>query len=326
LFYLMYRLINTDEVFEQFCLVHVLGCAYLGWLIYLAPDAGRLESVGGAGIGNANTLGMHLATGLIMGGFLLFTVHGWKRWLIVGVLPFIVNGLFQTETRGAFVGLFLGGLATIYLKPKNIRKKFYALAVLAIVSAMSLANEALVTRLATMQAAVDESVGWDNSARSRVEIILAQWEMFVDHPFGVGHQGTAILSPKYIDEVWLDPTAKARASHNTIMTILVDQGIPGIVLFTSLAILIVRMLRSLKSLDHAGLPFRQAVFRAMIGGVLCTIIGAGLFAQYFKAEVLIWSLALLAILWRQSADTRLGKIDGSVSQPVANSSVRAPEI
>ena len=107
LFYLMYRLINTEEDFEQFCLAHVLGCAYLGWLIYLAPDTGRLENVGGPGIGNANTLGMHVATGLVMGGFLLFTLRGWKRWLIVGVMPFIVNGLFQTETRGAFVGLFV---------------------------------------------------------------------------------------------------------------------------------------------------------------------------------------------------------------------------
>lgn len=316
LFYLMYRLIDTEEDFEQFCLAHVLGCAFLGWLIYLAPDAGRLESVGGPGIGNANTLGMHIATGLIIGGFLLFTLRGWKRWFIVGAMPFIVNGLFQTETRGAFVGLFLGGLATIYLKPRIIRKRFYALAVLGIVAALSFANQALVTRLATMGAAVDESTEWDNSAISRIETALAQWEMFVDYPFGVGHQGTAILSTEYIDEAWLDPAVNARSSHNTVMTVLVDQGIPGIILFAILFVVIFKMLRSLKSLDRAGLPFRQGVFRAMIGGVLCTIIGAGMFAQYFKAEVLIWSLTLLAILWRLSGDTRLGKNEAALEKSI----------
>ena len=324
LFYLMYRLIDTEEDFEQFCLAHVLGCAYLGWLIFLAPDAGRLENVGGPGIGNANTLGMHVATGLVMGGFLIFTLHGWKRWLIIGILPFIVNGLFQTETRGAFIGLFVGALATIYLKPKSIRKRFYALGVLGIVGALSFANEALVARLSTMQAAVDETAEWDNSALSRVETALGQWEMFLDYPFGVGHQGTAILSTRYIDAAWLDPAVNARSSHNTVMTILVDQGIPGIVLFLILTVLIVRMLRSLKSLDRAGLPFRQGIFRAMIGGVLCVIIGAGMFAQYFKAEVLIWSLTLLAILWRLSEGIRLEKNDNNERRPMAYSTARAP--
>jgi len=316
LFYLMYRLIETEEDFGHFCLAHVIGCAFLGWLIYLAPDAGRLESVGGPGIGNANTLGMHIATGLVIGGFLLFTLRGWKRWLIIGVMPFIVNGLFQTETRGAFVGLALGGLAAIYLKPKSIRKRFYALAILGIVGALSFANEALVTRLSTMEAAVDESTEWDNSAKSRVETAVAQLEMFVDYPLGVGHQGTAILSTEYIAAEWLDPTVNARSSHNTILTILVDQGIPGIILFAILAILIIRMLRSLKFLDHAGLPFRLGIYRAMLGGVLVTIIGAGMFAQYLKAEVLIWSLALLAILWRLGEDTRLGKNEAALENSV----------
>ena len=311
LFYLMYQLIDTEETFQQFCLVHVLGCAYLGWLIYLAPDAGRLESVGGSGIGNANTLGMHIGTGLIMGGFLLFTLQGWARWLVIGVMPLIVNGIFQTETRGAFVGLFVAGLVAIYLKPKKIRKKFYALAILGVVGALSFVNEALLTRLSTMQAAVDESAEWDNSALSRVATAKAQLEMFFDHPLGVGHQGTAILSTEYIAEEWLDPGVNARASHNTVLTVLVDQGLPGIILFIILAFLIVRILRRLKALDRSGLPFRLAVFRAMIGAVLASIITAGMFAQYFKAEVLIWALILLAILWRLSEDTRLGRQDGS---------------
>lgn len=325
LFYLMYRLIDTEDDFAHFCLAHVLGCAFLGWLIYLAPDAGRLESVGGPGIGNANTLGMHLATGLITGGLLLFAQGGWKRWLIVGVIPLIVNGLFQTETRGAFIGLFLGGLATIYLKPKSIRKRFYALAVLGIVGALSFANEALITRLSTVQAAVDESAEWDNSAKIRVELAAAQLEMFVDYPLGAGHQGTAILSPRYMDRAYLVSSVNARASHNTILTVLVDQGIPGIVLFVILAILIVKMLRRLKFLDRTGLPDRQGVFRAMVGGVLCTIIGAGMFAQYFKAEVLIWSLALLAILWRFSGESRLAETNSPASAPVANNFVRTPK-
>jgi len=313
LFYLMYQLIDSEETFQQFCVVHVMGCAYLGWLIYLAPDAGRLESVGGSGIGNANTLGMHIGTGLIIGGFLLFTLQGWIRWLVLAVMPLIVNGIFQTETRGAFVGLFVAGVVAIYLKPKSIRKKFYALAILGVVASLSIANEALLSRLSTMQAAVDEEAGWDNSALSRVAIAQSQLRIFADHPFGVGHQGTAILSTQYIAEEWLDPTVNSRSSHNTVLTVLVDQGLPGIILLTILAFHIIGTLRRLKALDRYGLPYRLAVFRAMIGAVIASILAAGMFAQYFKAEVLIWALILLAVLQRLSEDAQKtgGQLEGS---------------
>ena len=298
LFYLMYTLIETEDDFEKFCLAHVLGCAYLGWLIFLSPNTGRLEDVGGAGIGNANTLGMHLGTGIIFAGFLLLTLKGWKRWCTLAVIPFIVNGLFQTQTRGAFVGILLGGIVAIYLKPKSIRKRFYALAIAGIFGGILFANEALIERLSTMEAAYDSSRSWDNSAESRLATAAAQVRMFIDHPLGAGHQGTAFLSPGYIEQKYLDNRVMGRASHNTVMTILVDQGIPGIVLFAVLVVMIFKMLHRLKSYDKVGLPRRLAVFRAMIGSTLACIFGAGMFAQYFKAEVLIWTLALLAILWR----------------------------
>ena len=327
LFFLMYRLIETEEDFSNFCLAHVIGCAYLGWLIYLAPDTGRLESVGGPGIANANTLGMHLATGLVMAGFLLFVFRDWRRWAILPMLPFIVNGIFQTETRGAFVGLFLGGLVAIYLKPRAIRKRFYALAVIGLFGAVGFASETLIERLSTMQAAVDEESQWDNSAASRVAIAVAQFNMFKDYPLGVGHQGTAILSPDYIEAIWLDPTVKARSSHNTVLTVLVDQGAPGMLLLIILAITIMRMLRRLKALDSVGLPFSLAIFRTILGAILVMIMGAGMFAQYFKAEVLIWALILLAVLWRLSEETRNNgslKHDGADKMPAESVQTTEP--
>lgn len=294
---LIFSIIDNEKDLCGFCLAHVIGCAYLGFLVYLAPDTGRLEGVGGPGIDDANSLGMHLATGLVFAGFLLLLVKGWKRWFVLATIPLILNGLIQTETRGALVGLFLGGLATFYLKPREYRKTYYVLTVCAIAGFLFIANEAFLERMQTLRAAVNDEHVWDNSAMSRIAIVNAQLEMFVDNPLGVGHQGTAYLSRQYLEEHWLATNSGDRASHNTVMSVLVDQGVPGIIIFTLLAATIFVALRRLKIMDKTGLAVRYGIYRAMLGGALVTIFGAGMFAQNLKAEVQIWCLALIAILW-----------------------------
>ena len=44
LFYLIHKLVITEKEWSDFALAHAIGCAYLGWLIFIAPDTGRLES------------------------------------------------------------------------------------------------------------------------------------------------------------------------------------------------------------------------------------------------------------------------------------------
>jgi len=296
--FLMYSLLDSENDFRGFCLAHVVGCAYFGLLVYLAPDSGRLEGVGGPGVNDANTLGMHLGTGLVFASFLLLASKGWVRWAVLCFIPFILNGIIQTESRGALVGLFLGGLFTVYLKPRRIRKTYYFFAVLGVVGFIFLANEAFLARMSTLGAAIEDEPAWDSSAYSRLEIASAQVRMFRDYPLGAGHQGTAWLSPSYIDDQWLVGSTGRRASHNTVMSVLVDQGLPGILLFSLIAWTCLKLLVRLKWMDKEGLPLEFGLYRTMIGGALGTVIGAGMFAQYLKAEVLVWCIVLLVVLWR----------------------------
>lgn len=303
LIFLIYSIVDNEKDFRGFCLAHVIGCGYFGLLIYLSTGSGRLEGVGGPGVDNANTLGMHLATGLMFASFLLIELKGIRRWICLVTIPLIVNGIIQTQTRGALVGLLLGGLATVYLKPKKFRKIYYALAVAGILGGLSIANEAFLHRMHTLTAAVDEDQQWDKSAVSRIEIVKAQTRMFADNPFGVGHQGTAALSPMYLEKKWLAKGTGDRASHNTVMSVLVDQGIPGIVLYGLIALSVISILRRLKKLDKSGLPDSYSLYRPMLGGAIVTIFGSGMFAQYLRAEVQIWCLTLLVILWELSTRT-----------------------
>ena len=300
LFYLIYRVVDNMEDFTGFCLAHVLGCAYLGWLIYLAPDAGRLEGVGGPGIDDANSLGMQLSTGLFMAAFMMLGVSGWRRFVPIAALPLIVNGIIQTESRGAIAGILMGGLITVLIKPRQIRGRFYLFAILGLVGILAVANEAFIERMQTIRASVDETSEWDNSALSRVAVARAQLSMFADHPLGVGHQGTARLSREYLDDRWLASNSGDRASHNTVLSILVDQGIVGIVIFIILMFSIIRLLARMMEFDRKDLPNIFGLYRTALGGTIFAIYTAGMFTQYLKAEVQIWMLALLAILWQLS--------------------------
>ena len=317
LIFLIYTIVDNEKDFLGFCTAHVVGCAYFGYLVLQAPDTGRLEGVGGPGVDDANTLGMHLGTGLMFASFLLLRYKGYARWLILLAIPLILNGVFQTETRGAFVGIFLGGVVTIYLKPKSIRKTYYSLVVLAVVSALFVVNESLMTRLGSMGAAVSEEQEWDNSATSRVFIAQAQLQMFADYPLGVGHQGTAFLSRGYLETRWLAGNSGDRASHNTVMSVLVDQGLPGIILFFLICLSAVSALGKMKQMDKKGLNLEYGLYRTMLGGALVTIIASGMFAQYLKAEVQIWCLVLLVILYDLSKkNISKPPLDGVVSSNV----------
>lgn len=302
LFSLIYLLIDNKEKLLNFGLAHVLGCLFFGWLAYQAPPGGRLEGVGGPGVDNANTLAMHLGTGLMFASFLLLAFRGWKRWAVLISIPFIINGIFQTGTRGAIVGLAVGGIATVFLKPKRFNRIYYTLAALAVLGAVSFAGQAVYERLATLTAAVDEDVEWDSSATSRIAIVEAQIEMFKDHPLGVGHEGTTYLSRSYIDEQWLATNSGDRASHNTVMSVLVNQGIPGIVLLLILLFHLRNVFRQLKEMDAQGLPDELGLARTMLAGALVTALASGMFAQYLIAEVQIWCLALVAVVWRLATE------------------------
>src|SRR5690606_9790393 len=72
-YYMVYRLIDTPALTADFLLAHVLGCMYLGLIAYsTGAPGGRLDGVGGPGIDDANTLGMHAATGAVASAMLIF--------------------------------------------------------------------------------------------------------------------------------------------------------------------------------------------------------------------------------------------------------------
>jgi len=156
----------------------------------------------------------------------------------------------------------------------------------------------------TLEATVDDNEQVDNSAETRVVLAHAQWQMFLDHPFGVGHRGTAVLSTHYLDEKWLtkdpnDPTGvAARSSHNTFLSALVEQGIPGAVIFLWMALWVAKSIFTLKRFRDVAADQRSPIiiYGPAVAGAAVLVLVAGNFTDYLKTEVQIWMWSLLAAI------------------------------
>jgi len=295
LFYLIYATVSDENLLELFGWGHVVGCFIFSWIAFRDPVVGRLENVGGPGVDDSNVLAAHLLTGVAFAGFIFLGTPGKRRWIALAAIPFIMNAIVLTQSRGAFIGILAAGAAAWYLAPQANRRILYAVAPLALLLFLRLANDQFWTRMQTIEVSGLEQVE-ETSARSRIEIAKANWQMFKDHPMGAGYRGDLFLSRQYIAAEFLSGTTGLRAAHNTVMAVLVDAGLPGTVLFAVLVAWVGYTLWQLKRLDKTGLSVSLGTYRAAIGASLTGLLISGQFLNLFSAEVQIWMVALLASL------------------------------
>jgi hypothetical protein len=305
-FWFIYRVADSKEHVRDVMFAHMIGCAFLGLLcLSVGREAGRLDGVGGPGIDDANTLGMYLATGALTALGLLLTQSDWRRWVALAAGAVIMEGLVLTNTRGAFLGLVGGALLFAVFKARAHRRLFWGVALVSLLGLVVIADRTFVERMESIRDTTADTEETDQSARSRLFIISAQWEMFLAHPMGIGHRGTAVLSPLYLDDRWLTGTGedRARSSHNTFMTTLVEQGIPGALMFIWLVLWTLWALVRLRSLERMHGDPEVTTLAATAGAVLGVVFVAGNTADFLMAEVQFWIFAAFVTLLqlRQSA-------------------------
>ena len=194
------------------------------------------------------------------------------------------------------MGFLAAGMAAWYLKPQVHKKWFYLAAVLGLVLFIRLAHDLFWERMGgTLTAATSDEVELDSSAASRIPIMLGQLRMAQQYPLGAGGKGTKALSPYYLEPQYLSSQG-SRSSHNTPLAVLVDQGIPGFIIYLCGVAWVAVTLNQLKRMDRRGLPVGLGLLRAAVGSALAAIFVSGQFSNFLKAEVQIWCIALLAVL------------------------------
>lgn len=302
IFYLIYRIVDSPERLRDLLFAHVVGCAVLGLIatFWRTMTGGRLDGVGGPGIDDANSLGMYLATGGLVAAALVLTERGWRRYTALGAGAFIANGFVLANSRGALLGLLAGGVVLMLLKAREHRRMFWVMAIIAAVGAVSVVDQRFIERMLSIKTAVTEEEERDSSAESRFVLYEAQLRMFVDHPWGAGYRGTAALSPLYLDEVWLTKSTMpdgrvimARSSHNTYLTILVEQGPVGALIFGALLIWFAKSALAVRRSSKRVADARVCTYAAATCAAFTVVLVAGIATDYLAAEVQFWMLAAL---------------------------------
>lgn len=293
-FYLMYRFANSLEHVNSIAFWHVVGCAWFG---YQALDAGggRLENIGGS-VAGSNELGVHVSTGLLFGGILLLGLQGVRRLVLFGSLPLVVNCMVLTISRGAFLGLFSGGIAGYFSVPKALKRKYALCGILGLLLFGILAHEELIERFTeTYIGLTSEQEQLDDSAAGRVDIAKAGLQMGLDYPFGAGHRATALLSPYYMDDELLSQEG-LRSAHNTSAAVIAEHGFPGLALYYLTILWVLRTMIRTRRL--AGSPELERVGRcvAFTASSLVAIYVSGNFSNNIDLETQYWCLGLLASL------------------------------
>src|SRR5690606_35906253 len=103
------------------------------------------------------------------------------------------------------------------------------------------------------------------------------------------------LSSQYLDPRYMT-AAGARSSHNSYLTVLVEQGVPGALLMLLLMGWMVRALIEVRRTSTRTGDLNVQVAVAAVGGSLAVIFVCGQFADFSKCEVQIWMIAMLAAL------------------------------
>jgi O-antigen ligase len=238
---------------------------------------------------------MHVSTILALAAFIFLGYSGWRKWVPFFCVPLILLAIVQMQTRGAFVGLVAGVPVALLFAPRNKRGWVVFYLILGALLFLRVANNDFWERMATIHTAEGQEM--ESSAASRIAIAEANWRMAKDHPMGVGHRGNDLLSPRYMPESLLTTKdgVQVRSAHDTVMAILVDHGIVGLVLIVVFHARIVATLLRLWS-RAAQL---SAETQALIGGLATALVIYWVNAQFAnmtKAEVVIWIAAMAAAL------------------------------
>jgi hypothetical protein len=297
---LLFLLLRDPKRMEFLLFAHVIGCLQWALTAMTTEVSGRYDTYLGPGVDDSNMIGLFL------------TKKGWKKWLAFATLPFILNTIILTASRSAQLGLVVAGLASFVFAPKSKRLAVGVCGALGLVLLLMLAkNDVFWERAKTIEeSATGDDRGMEASAASRWVVADANLRMARDYPFGAGYRGNEKLSAYYIPPEFLTVETSTRSAHNTALAILVDEGIPGAILFALMVGWVALRLTALLLLDRHGLPMELAGYRAALGASLAAIFVAGQFINALRLEVGIWLIAMLSALdatcieWRREQERK----------------------
>lgn len=289
---LIYLSIDSEQALRIFLWTHAAGCFYLGTVVLYEYLGGRFEGFRGPGIDEANAAALVIVTGVITTFVLFLSGKLYGKLASFLMMPITLNGLIATISRSGFLELVVAGVAFNLFTPKKLRGIVRALSIVGLLLFVAITNPLYWERIGTILFAGEQVEGVDTGS-GRVVLMKAQLQMAALYPEGCGHRCTVVLSPNYLEERYL--AGGGRASHNTFMTLLVEQGIPGILFYVFLLLWVAACVFRLRKPMQETDGLLPALYAGTVGSLAAIFVG-DVFVDYLKFEPRFWFLSILMVM------------------------------
>jgi O-antigen ligase len=246
----------------------LLGLLGIGAADVTAPGAvaeGRLTG----GAGDPNLLAAGLVPAIVLAAMLAATAkRPAQRVLALLSIPLFVVGIVQTQSRGAFIGLFAMIIAALVLaRGRRLQIVLATLGVVAVAAAAFAAYPNALARLTDSEA---------SGSSGRADLWTVAWRVSEDHPLaGVGLSNYPVVAADYLRRPGTLTAVNLIADrphvvHNTYLGMLAESGIVGAGIFLGMVLAALDAVR--RAARRLG-PGGHTAQRAFAIGVLIAAIG-----------------------------------------------------
>ena len=217
-------IVNDINFFDLIVWVFIAMGVYVAYEAYNAPSwaftHGRIDrGIGGVDFRDSNFLSSHLVSLLPLVAIMFFKKGFWYKLVCIVSAGFIVNGIILCRSRGALLAMAVASVAALFLSvPRKRKIQLLLILSIGVVVGFNLMDQAFIERMTTISTETEEM---DASSQGRVLAWRAAYQMFQDHPFGIGEGNFTSLVGAY------NPDIDGLDTHNTFMRCLAELGLHG---------------------------------------------------------------------------------------------------
>ncbi|KPJ69804.1 hypothetical protein AMJ44_02190 [candidate division WOR-1 bacterium DG_54_3] len=288
--YMLTRVVDSLKNYDMVVYTLITTGIILAVQSYQAPPEmffhGRLDALGGMDFVGSNELAIYLCVVLCFLGTFFLRAKNWiTKFFLAPGAALVLNAIILTRARAVFVAILAAGVYSVIFIPKRFRKKLIVITILAIAMFLKLADPSFWDRMTTLK-----NYEQEKSASLRIQIWSASLKMLKEYPLGVGVGNFKRTIGNY------DQRVVSRDAHNTFVRCYGELGMPGLILFAFILLLVFNHLRYAKSLSsdthdtELFLRFKLDAF-ALSLAILVYLVG-GNFHTHLYTEAMWWLLAL----------------------------------
>ena len=293
--------INTQKKIEWSLLTYIFGAFILSYDTYtIGRNYGdRVEGVGLIDAPDSNGTSAALAPVVPFLMFYFWRGNIWIKIFVAIAGIFILNALILINSRGAFIGVFVGSLYFFsHMVRSKIKFRFqkttvFIFIILGLAAVTTLVDKSFINRISSLTEISDE----EKSGSHRYRMWLSAIDLTKDYPLGVGAYGFERLSQIYVDPNLFFDGQIEKAVHSIWFQALSETGILGFFFFLMLIFSTVKTSKIIKKSCLKENKTYEFYLAHSLQSSFITSLVASTFINQFRVNTVYWQILFIACLY-----------------------------